>query len=56
MPGPQMVDSHNPVITGENSLVRLSIDGGQTFVHHTNHSYRSTRSALTACSFFREIP
>ena len=37
MPDPQMVDPHDPVMTGENSFLRLSTDGGQTFVHRTSH-------------------
>ena len=37
MPDPQLVDPHDPVMTGENSFLRLSGDGGQTFVHRTSH-------------------
>jgi hypothetical protein len=37
MPEPQMVDPHDPVMTGENSFLRLSTDGGQTFAHRTSH-------------------
>ena len=37
MPDLQMVDPHDPVMTGENSFLRLSTDGGQTFVHRTSH-------------------
>lgn len=33
----QLVDPHDPVMTGENSFLRLSTDGGQTFVHRTSH-------------------
>lgn len=31
------VDPNNPVMTGENSFLRLSVDGGKTFVHRTSH-------------------
>jgi hypothetical protein len=37
MAEPQMVDPHDPVMTGENSFLRLSADGGKTFVHRTSH-------------------
>lgn len=37
MPDPQLVDPHDPVMTGENSFLRLSDDGGKTFVHRTSH-------------------
>lgn len=37
MPEPQLVDPHDPVMTGENSFLRLSTDGGQAFVHRTSH-------------------
>src|SRR5919201_288249 len=37
MPDPQLVDPHDPVMTGENSFLRLSGDGGKTFVHRTSH-------------------
>src|SRR5436305_15340126 len=37
MPDPQLVDPHDPVMTGENSFLRLSSDGGKTFVHRTSH-------------------
>jgi hypothetical protein len=37
MPDPQLVDPHDPVMTGENSFVRLSTDGGKSFVHRTSH-------------------
>jgi len=33
----QLVDPHDPVMTGENSFLRLSDDGGKTFVHRTSH-------------------
>jgi hypothetical protein len=33
----QFVDPHDPVMTGENSFLRLSDDGGKTFVHRTSH-------------------
>lgn len=37
MPDPQLVDPHDPVMTGENSFLRLSTDGGKTFAHRTSH-------------------
>ena len=37
MPEPQLVDPHDPVMTGENSFLRLSTDDGKTFVHRTSH-------------------
>src|SRR5262245_31500129 len=37
MPDPQLVDPHDPVMTGENSFLRLSSDGGKTFVHRASH-------------------
>lgn len=37
MAEPQLVDPHEPVMTGENSFLRLSMDGGQTFAHRTSH-------------------
>ena len=37
MSEPQLVDPHDPVMTGENSYLRLSTDGGTTFVHRTSH-------------------
>ncbi len=37
MAEPQMVDPHDVVMTGENSFVRLSNDGGKTFVDRTSH-------------------
>jgi hypothetical protein len=37
MSEPQLVDPHDPVMTGENSFLRLSDDGGKTFVHRTSH-------------------
>ncbi|MEO8716755.1 MAG: hypothetical protein ABI423_00890 [Burkholderiales bacterium] len=33
----QMVDPHDPVMTGENSFVRLSNDGGKTIVERVSH-------------------
>ena len=33
MADPQLVEPHDTVMTGENSFLRLSTDGGQTFVH-----------------------
>lgn len=37
MPDPQYADPNDPVMTGENSFLRLSTDGGQTFEHRTSH-------------------
>lgn len=37
MPDPQMVDPHDVVMTGENSFIRLSDDGGKTFVDRVSH-------------------
>ncbi|MBM3996870.1 MAG: hypothetical protein FJ303_22380 [Planctomycetes bacterium] len=37
MAEPQLVDPHDPVMTGENSFLRLSNDGGASFVHRTSH-------------------
>ena len=37
MAEPQLVDQHDPVMTGENSFVRLSGDGGKTFAERTSH-------------------
>lgn len=37
MADPQFVDPHDPVMTGENSFLRLSTDGGQTFPHRASH-------------------
>ena len=33
----QMVDPHNVVMTGENSFIRLSDDGGKTIVDRLSH-------------------
>ena len=37
MPEAQMVDPHDVVMTGENSFVRLSEDGGKTITDRTSH-------------------
>jgi hypothetical protein len=37
MPDPQLVDPHDPVMTGENSFLRLSSDAGKTFVQRASH-------------------
>lgn len=37
MPEAQMVDPHDVVMTGENSFVRLSDDGGKTITDRTSH-------------------
>ena len=37
MAEPQMVDPHDPVMTGENSFVRLSVDGGKTIAERVSH-------------------
>ncbi len=33
----QMVDPHDPVMTGENSFIRLSDDGGKTIAERVSH-------------------
>ena len=37
MPDPQLVDPHDVVMTGENSFVRLSDDGGKSFTDRVSH-------------------
>lgn len=37
MAEPQLVDPHDPVMTGENSFIRLSSDEGTTFPHRASH-------------------
>lgn len=37
MSEPRLVDPHDPVMTGENSFVRLSNDGGKTIVDRVSH-------------------
>jgi hypothetical protein len=37
MPDPQMVDPHDVVMTGENSFIRLSVDGGTTIEDRVSH-------------------
>lgn len=37
MAKPQMVDKHAVVMTGENSFIRLSDDGGKTIADRTSH-------------------
>src|SRR6267142_334515 len=37
MAEPQMVDPHDVLMTGENSFVRLSNDGGKTIVDRVSH-------------------
>jgi hypothetical protein len=37
MAEPRMVDPHDPVMTGENSFVRLSNDGGSTIPERVSH-------------------
>jgi hypothetical protein len=37
MPDPQMVDPHDVVMTGENSFIRLSDDGGKTLADRVSH-------------------
>ncbi len=37
MPGQQMVDPHDVVMTGENSFIRLSNDGGKTVTDRASH-------------------
>ena len=37
MAEPRLVDPHDPVMTGENSFVRLSHDGGSTIAERVSH-------------------
>jgi hypothetical protein len=37
MPDPQLVDPHDVVMTGENSFIRLSDDGGKNLVDRVSH-------------------
>jgi len=37
MTAPQMVDPHDVVMTGENSFIRLSNDGGKTIADRVSH-------------------
>jgi hypothetical protein len=37
MAEPQIVDPHDPVMTGENSFIRLSEDGGKTVADRVSH-------------------
>jgi hypothetical protein len=37
MAEPQMVDPHDVVMTGENSFIRLSNDGGETIADRVSH-------------------
>ncbi len=37
MAEPQLVDPHDPVMTGENSFIRLSDDGGKTLAERVSH-------------------
>ena len=37
MAEPQLVDPHDPVMTGENSFIRLSNDGGKTIADRVSH-------------------
>jgi hypothetical protein len=37
MAEPQLVDPHDPVMTGENSFIRLSSDGGKTVADRVSH-------------------
>src|SRR3990172_3600359 len=37
MPDPQMVDPHDVVMTGENSFIRLSDDGGKIIADRVSH-------------------
>jgi hypothetical protein len=37
MAEPRIVDPHDPVMTGENSFVRLSSDGGTTILERVSH-------------------
>ena len=37
MAEPQLVDPHDPIMTGENSFIRLSHDGGKTVAERISH-------------------
>jgi hypothetical protein len=37
MAEPQLVDPHDPVMTGENSFIRLSNDSGKTIADRVSH-------------------
>jgi hypothetical protein len=37
MAEPQLVDPHDPVMTGENSFIRLSNDGGKSIAERVSH-------------------
>jgi hypothetical protein len=37
MAEPRIVDPHDPVMTGENSFIRLSTDGGNTIIDRVSH-------------------
>jgi hypothetical protein len=37
MAEPQMVDPHDPIMTGENSFIRFSHDGGKTIAERVSH-------------------
>jgi hypothetical protein len=37
MAEPQMVDPHDPIMTGENSFIRFSPDGGKTITERVSH-------------------
>jgi hypothetical protein len=37
MAEPQMVDPHDPIMTGENSFIRFSPDGGKTITERISH-------------------
>ena len=45
MAEPQMVDPHEVVMTGENSFIRLSDDGGKTIADRVSH----WRTAAVSC-------
>jgi hypothetical protein len=56
MPDPQMVDPHDVVMTGENSFVRLSDDGGKTIADRVSHWRVLWSSAGQGHALFIESP
>ncbi len=56
MPDPQMVDPHDVVMTGENSFIRLSDDGGKTIADRVSHWRVLWSSAGQGHALFIESP
>ncbi len=53
---PQMVDPHDVVMTGENSFVRLSRDGGKSMPHRASHWRTLWSPAGQGHALFLETP